>query len=275
MSSALVEELFGIDKAVVGMVHVPALPGTPLASLGMGAIVGRCVNEAKLLASAGFDAVMIENMHDRPYLKGQLGPEIVAGMTAVAQAVRQAIDLPLGIQILAGANTEALAVASTTGASFIRAENFVFAHIADEGLMPDAQAGPLLRYRRQISADHVRIFADVKKKHASHAVTSDLPIEEAAIAAEFCGADAVVVTGVATGRAVDPADLRDVASSVQLPVVIGSGLTHDNIGAVWQDADVFIVGSFLKDEGLWHRPLNQDRIDAFLRATDQLRQQRE
>lgn len=111
------------------------------------------------------DAIMVENMHDIPYLNRQVGPEIVASMSVVCNEVKkEANDLPCGIQILAGANKEALAVAKAAGLQFIRAEGFVFSHIADEGTM-NSDAGELLRYRKQIEADDILVFTDIKKKH--------------------------------------------------------------------------------------------------------------
>jgi membrane complex biogenesis BtpA family protein len=210
-------------------------------------------------------------MHDRPYLRQQVGPEIVSGMTAALDAVRQAVALPLGVQILGGANRQALAVALAGGATFIRAENFAYAHIADEGLMADADAGPLLRYRREIGAEHIRVFADVKKKHSSHAITADVDIAEAAKTAAFFGADGLIVTGVATGKPTAIADVREVSAAVQVPVAIGSGLTPENLPHMWEDADVFIVGSYIKQEGLWSNPPDPDRIDTFMRAVERLR----
>lgn len=105
---------------------------------------------------------MIENMHDTPYLKGGVGPEITAAMTAVARSVKETARVPVGIQILAGANREALAVALAAGLDFIRAEGFAFAHVADEGLI-ESCAADLLRYRKEIGAEKVRVWADVKK----------------------------------------------------------------------------------------------------------------
>ncbi|MCG3125813.1 MAG: hypothetical protein CHACPFDD_00640 [Phycisphaerae bacterium] len=193
------------------MIHVGALPGTPRAARSIADLARRAVADARLLAAAGFDAAIVENMHDLPYLNGAVGPEIVAAMTAVSQRVRDACPrLRLGVQILAAANREALAVALAAGADFVRVENFVFAHVADEGLMPQAHAGPLLRYRRAIAADHIQIVADLKKKHASHALTADLTIAAASAAAQFAGADAIVITGGATGQ---PADVDDVADA--------------------------------------------------------------
>ena len=267
----LVTELFDTEKPIVGMIHVGALPGTPYASQSVPDIIRQALTEARLLADTGFDAILIENMHDRPYLRQHVGPEIVSGMTAVLDAIRQTVELPLGIQILGGANRQALAVALAGGAAFIRAENFAYAHIADEGLMPDADAGPLLRYRREIGAEHIRIFADVKKKHSSHAITADVDIAEAARTVAFFGADGIVVTGVATGEPTAIADVRDVRGAVELPVAIGSGVTPQNLADLWEYTDVFIVGSYIKHDGQWHNPPDPDRLATFMRAVERLR----
>jgi membrane complex biogenesis BtpA family protein len=149
-------------SGTVGMVHVAALPGTARAALAPAAIVEQAAREARILAECGFDAIIVENMHDRPYLKHGIGPEVTAAMAAACAAVRGAFDGPIGIQILGGGSMEALAVAHATGLDFVRAENFVFSHVADEGLMADAAAGPLLRARRAWGADRVRIYADIK-----------------------------------------------------------------------------------------------------------------
>jgi len=262
--------LFG-TKTIVGMIHVQALPGTPRHRGRLDAVLTQAAQEAELLTRAGFDALLIENMHDVPYLCGRVGPEIVAGMTAAGLAVRRVSPLPLGVQILAAANREALAVALACGAAFVRVENFVYAHVADEGLMPTAEAGPLLRYRRQIGADSIAIFADVKKKHSSHALTADVSLAEAARTAEFFGADGVVVTGTATGDPAALADVQEVRGAVRGRVGIGSGLTADNLARYWPHADVFIVGSCLKQDGLWSNPLDPERLAGFRAAVARLR----
>jgi uncharacterized protein len=211
---------------------------------------------------------MIENMHDRPYLKGAVGPEIVASMTAIGLEVRRAIPLPMGIQVLAGANLEAMAVAHACGAAFVRAEGFVFAHVADEGII-ESSAGRLLRYRKSIGAEAVRVFVDIKKKHAAHAVTADVDLVETAHAAEFFLADGVIVTGVATGRAADPLEVRAVAEGVGIPTIVGSGISADNI-AEYAAADAYVVGSWLKQDGRWTRPPDPSRLDALVRAVERL-----
>jgi membrane complex biogenesis BtpA family protein len=253
------------------MVHVRALPGTPHRREGFDETLRTAAEEARMLADAGCDALIIENMHDRPYLMRSVGPEIVAAMTAVGVAVREAVTIPFGVQILAGANREALAVAMACGASFIRAEGFVFAHVADEGLMGEADAGTLLRYRKQIGAEQVAIIADIKKKHSSHSITADVDLAETAKAAEFFGADGIVITGVATGRPADVEEVRVAKEVVSISVAIGSGLTPDNLERYWPHADAFIVGSFVKRDGLWSNSIDPARLAEFMEAAARAR----
>lgn len=253
------------------MVHVGALPGTPRACASVADLARAAVEEARVLADAGVDAVLLENMHDTPYLNRRVGPEVVAAMTAVCTAVRAAVRLPLRIQILAGANRAALAVSHAAEFQFIRAEGFVFAHVADEGLMPEADAGRLLRFRRRIGADEIAVFADVKKKHAAHAITSDVSLVDAAEAAEFFGADGVVVTGAATGRPTSPADVEAVRGAVTIPVLVGSGVTPDNAAAMAGHASAFIVGSYMKRDGVWSNAVDAKRAAAMVEAARQLR----
>jgi len=255
------------SKSLIAMVHVQPLPGSPRASLDVDAIVEQAAAEAKILADAGFNAIMIENMHDRPYMHGRHGPETVAAMTRVGLAVRSAAPhLPLGVQVLSGGNMEAVAIALAVGGSFIRCENFVFAHVADEGLLDKAEAGPLLRYRKEIGAKHIKIFCDIKKKHASHAITADVPIADAVEAAEFFGADGVIITGTATGKPCRTEDLAAARAATKLPVLVGSGVTPESVPELFKHADSLIVGSWFKKDGLWSNPPDPERCKRLVAA---------
>lgn len=263
-----VASVLGAERALVAMIHLPALPGSPRASLSPREIARHAAEEARVLAAAGFDALLLENMHDAPYLMREVGPEAVAAFTRAACEVRAAVDLPLGVQILAGANRAALATALAAECSFIRAEGFVFASVADEGVLAEADAGPLLRYRRALGpvAERIAVFCDIKKKHSANAITADTSLGEHAHAAEFFGADGVIVTGTATGVATPIADLAAARKACRLPVLAGSGATAANVREVLAAADAVIVGSDLKDGGQWWNPLDARRIDAFVRA---------
>ena len=254
---------FSSKKPVIAMIHLGALPGTPAARSGLRGLEASAVREAKLYRAAGVHGLMLENMHDTPYLRGEVGPEIVAAMAIIARAVKDASGLPCGVQILAGANLEAMAVAHAAGLDFIRAEGFAFAHVADEGLI-QSSAAKLLRYRKQIGAQRVQVWADVKKKHSSHAITADIDIGATAHAVEFMRGDAVIVTGSVTGDAPQLGDITDAKRRCRLPVYLGSGVTAENLPTFYDAADGFIVGSYFKADGRWEKAVDAKRVKRFM-----------
>ncbi|HEX7828696.1 MAG TPA: BtpA/SgcQ family protein [Thermoanaerobaculia bacterium] len=261
----VIRSMFGVPRALLGTIHAQALPGTPSSRFTVHEIAEQAAAEAEIYARAGVHGLILENTHDRPYVKSTAnGPEIVAAMSIVGAAIRRASNLPLGIQVLAGANRAAIAVAHACGAAFVRAEGFVFAHVADEGFI-ESSAGDLLRYRRAIGADNVHVFADIKKKHSAHAITADVDIAETAKAAEFFVVNGVVVSGAATGSPADPAEVESVSHAVTVPTLIGSGITPENI-ASYAAADAFIVGSSVKRDGIWSGDLDFARTRAVVDA---------
>src|SRR3954447_13522249 len=265
MPSGLTRSLFKTAKPVIGMIHVAALPGTPAARQSIAEIEKQALEEAKMYGDAGVHAILIENMHDTPYLRGHVGPEIVAAMAIIAKAVKEATRLPAGMQILAGANREALAAAHAAGLDFIRAEGFAFAHVADEGLI-ESSAAELLRFRKTIGADQIQIWADVKKKHSAHAITADVTLAETAAAVEFMRGDAIIVTGSTTGHAPLPELVTEAKEATRLPVLLGSGTTAQNLSVFFALADGFIVGSHFKQGGHWSRPVDRRRGSDFMKV---------
>jgi hypothetical protein len=264
------EDLFQTRKPVVGVIHVGALPGTPASALGVGALAELAVREAALYREGGVDGLMVENMHDVPYLRGGVGPEVVAAMAVVARAVKAEASLPVGVQILAGANVESLAVAHAAGLDYVRVEAYAFAHVADEGLI-QSSAAELLRFRRKIGADGVRVWADVKKKHSSHAITADVSLGETCAAVEFMRGDAVIVSGSATGEPPRAADVEEAGSHCRIPVLLGSGVTPENVAEFFEAADGFIVGSYFKEGGLWSNTVDPARVGRMVETVRGLR----
>jgi membrane complex biogenesis BtpA family protein len=257
--------MFSSTRPIIGMIHVGALPGTPASRHTVAELEAQAVAEARIYKTGGIHAIGIENMHDVPYLRGGVGPEITAAMTIIARAVKAESGLPCGIQILAGANHEALAVAHAASLDFVRAEGYAFAHVADEGII-QSSAASLLRYRRAIGAERVQVWADVKKKHSSHAITADVTVGETATAVEFMRADAVIVSGAATGKEVSGADVTAVRRQCRLPLYIGSGITADNLRNYYGLADGFIVGTYLKKDGLWTESVDPSRVERLMSA---------
>ncbi|KAK2819967.1 hypothetical protein Q7C36_021613 [Tachysurus vachellii] len=263
-------KLFGRLKTnIIGMIHVGSLPGTPLHRSAVPELLEEACREAELYQQGAVDGLLIENMHDVPYVCDS-GPEVCAVMTVVCSAVKKLCPaLPVGVQVLAANNQTALAIALASGLDFIRAEGFVFSHVADEGLM-NACAGELLRYRKHIGAEHIQIFTDIKKKHSAHVLTADVCVVETAKAAEFFLSDGVVVTGPSTGVQANPQELIEVMRSVQIPVLIGSGVTHENVDDYLQ-ADALIVGSHFKNGGRWENSVDPVRVKSFMEKIHKLR----
>ncbi len=260
--------IFRQPKPILAMIHTGPSPGAP-GYRAVDCAVERAVAEAKLYAELGVDGLLIENMHDFPCVhEREQGPEVAAFMTRVAVSVkRQVGQMPVGLQVLFQANKTALAVALAAQCDFVRAEGWTYAHVSDKGIA-EACAGEVLRYRQAIGADRIPVFCDVKKKHAAHAWTADVSVSEMAEMMELHRADGVVVTGTRTGEEPDPTDLLAVREATPLPLLIGSGVTPDNVHRYLPLADGFIVGSAFKEGGQWHAPVCEARVEALVEAVE-------
>jgi uncharacterized protein len=269
--------LFGARGALVGMLHLRPLPGAPRyrAEEGMAAVLEQALSEARILEDAGFDGVIVENGWDIPFVKPQeVGHETVAALAVVVDRVSQAIDLPVGVNCLANAVEASVAVAAATGAAFVRSNQWVNAYVANEGYV-EGRAGAVTRYRRAVAADHVTVWADVQVKLGSHALTADRSLAEQARDAAWFDADALIVTG---SRLADPPasnDLRVVRDAASLPVIAGSGVHSGNLAAILACADAVIVGSSLKEGGVWHGAMSKDAVLEMTRARDRMRRGQE
>ncbi|XP_054009445.1 uncharacterized protein F13E9.13, mitochondrial isoform X1 [Hylaeus anthracinus] len=257
--------------SIIGMVHVGGLPGTPLYCGDTTKIINNAVEDATIYRDSNVDGILVENMHDVPYVRSKdLSPETVSMMTRVCIEIKRILpeNIPCGIQILAGCNREAVAVAKAANFQFVRIEGFVFSHIADEGLI-DACAGPLLRYRKQIDANDILCFADIKKKHSSHAITSDVSLAETVKAAEFFLADGIILTGIATGDPADITELKEVKQVAKCPILIGSGVTISNMEN-YMYSDAMIIGSYFKVDGVWKNAVDKKKVVNFMVKLEKL-----
>jgi membrane complex biogenesis BtpA family protein len=253
------------QKIVIGMLHLPALPGSPLAQLGLPQIRDALLRDAEALAKGGVDGLMMENFGDVPFYPDRVPGFVLAQMTALACEVRRAVDRPLGINVLRNDGRGALAVAHAAGANFIRVNVLCGARVADQGLIQGI-AHDLLRERAMLGATAVKIFADVDVKHSAALAERPL-VDEVDDLIERGLADAIVVSGAGTGKATDPKKAREIKRAVpQTPVFIGSGITARTIGKFLGCADGFIVGTALKKDGVATNPVELARVKDLLRA---------
>ena len=267
-----IEAIFGRRKAVIGVIHLHALPGAPAYDgASMDSLVGFALDEAARYRDGGVDGLIVENHGDIPFAKPEeLGPETAACMAVITQAVRLASGLPVGVNVLANGALAALAVAKAAGAAFVRVNQWANAYVANEGFI-EGRAGAAARYRAWLHARNVKIFADVHVKHGAHAITADRPIQELARDVEFFDADVAIATGQRTGDAATLDELRAIAAGTALPVAVGSGVNPDNVGDILSVADAVIVASYLKRDGVWWNEVDPERLAVLMRAVAKAR----
>jgi membrane complex biogenesis BtpA family protein len=258
------------DKFLAAMIAVQPLPGSPGYDGNDDAIVAMALSDLQHYFETGVDAVLLENSHDLPYIKPPLPEAAVELMKRLAREVRQRFGGPIGIQVLEAANETALEIAHAADLDFLRVEGYVFAHIGGAGLI-EGCAGKLLRKRKELGCEQIKVFGDVKKKHCSHALTGDLGILDEIKQAEFFLVDGVIVTGARTTEPPDVAELGRVKKTARVPVVIGSGMTPENIHTYYPLADGFIVGSTFREDGQFLGRLDPRRLNTFMTAFRKLR----
>lgn len=246
------------------MIHLPPLPGSPRFAGDLEAILERVAGEARSLDLAGFDGVMVENFGDAPFFPGRVDAVTVAAMTACAIAVRRAATgLSLGINVLRNDGESALAIAACTGASMVRVNVHSGARVTDQGVI-EGRAHAVMRLRRALGAEHVKVLCDVDVKHS--APLAPRPIEEEAEEVAGRGlADAVLVTGTGTGRGVAADDLARVTSSVHVPVLVASGSTPESLASL-RAAHGVIVGTAIRSTRRAGDPVDLDTARAYAEA---------
>ncbi|MFC6864514.1 BtpA/SgcQ family protein [Halomicroarcula sp. GCM10025817] len=262
--------VFGAERPVVGMVHLPALPGAPQSEAPRAEIRERAVADAAALEAGGVDALVVENYGDAPFYPDEVPAHVVADMTALTRAVRDAVDVPAGVNVLRNDATAALSVAAAAGGSFVRVNVHTGARLTDQGVV-EGRAHETLRLRERIDAD-VAILADVAVKHS--APLADRPLDQqVADAIERGLADGLVVSGAGTGESTAASDLEAVVAArdevdPSVPVFVGSGVTAATVRDLLETADGVVVGTALKRDGVPTNSVARERVETLVAAAD-------
>lgn len=255
-----------VPRGFIGVVHLGPMPGDPLyAEGGFEGVEARALADAEALVRGGVDALIVENFGSVPFVKGSAADRLpahqVALMTLVLREIRRRYRLPVGVNCLRNDALSALGIAAAVGAAFIRVNVHVGAMVTDQGLI-EGEAHLTLRSRQALGAPSIAILADILVKHASP--LGSLSVEQAASDGLHRGlADGIIVTGAATGAAVDPETLARARRAIgEAPLFIGSGLTPDTAKQLCPLADGAIVGTWLKRDGDVHAPVDEERVRA-------------
>jgi membrane complex biogenesis BtpA family protein len=255
---------FSKDRTLIGTVHLRALPGSPGFDGDLEAVREAALQDARAYGEGGFDALIVENFGDAPFLPGRVQPHTVAAMTLIARDVAADSDLPVGINVLRNDGAAALGIARIVGADFVRINVFTGVTATDQGII-EGEAHTLLPYRERIGCG-AAILADVHVKHGRPLDGDDI-VQAAEEAFRRGRADALVITGPASGASPAFADLEALRKALpDAPLVCGSGLDPDNAAAVFEHARAAIVGTWCKEGGEITGPVAADRVARLVRA---------
>ena len=266
------EQLFGVKKPIIGMVHLPPLPGAPAyRGESIDEIIKFALEDAKELVEGGVDGLMVENMWDLPYYVGKnVPPEEMTAQAVAARAVVEEVDVPVGINVVHNGGRVTLAIAKASGAKFIRVCLLTGAMVWDTGEFDHGCAAELLRVRKMLYAEDIKIFADINKKHA--VMFPGIDLKTHAEWCEFYMADALIVTGRMTGSPPRVEDLKEVKEFLpHRPLLVGSGSNAENIAKFLQYADGAIVGTYFKKHGIAQNRVDVDRVKKFMEIVKRLR----
>jgi membrane complex biogenesis BtpA family protein len=264
-------DLFGVEKPIVGMVHLWPLPSAPgYRGYGMETIHGRARRDAEALLAGGVDGLIVENMWDLPYhVGGDVQLEAVTAQAVAAAKIKEMAGVPVGVNVIHNGWQAELAIAIAAELDFLRICILTGARLWDTGDFDQGCAADLLRRRKELGAEHLKLLADVDKKHSVPFPGIDL--ETHIEWTEFYRADALIVSGRMTGSAPPLDKVRRAKEAATRPILMGSGTNADNIADFLQYADGAIVGSSLKVDGVMENPVDEARVRAYMAAVRAVR----
>lgn len=265
----MLRSTFGTDRPVVGMVHLPPLPGAPKYEGSREDLLADARRDARALEDGCVDGIVVENFGDAPFYPDDIPKHVVAMMTRAVGEVVETVDVPVGVNVLRNDADAALSVAAAAGAEFVRVNVHTGARVTDQGVV-EGKAHETVRLRERIDAD-VRILADHDVKHSAPLAARGFTAESMVDGVERGLADATVVSGIGTGHGVDLSDLEVAVDAreefdLDAPVLVGSGVTVDTVGEILSLADGVIVGTALKEDGDVGKPVSERRVRELVEA---------
>jgi len=265
------KELFEVEKPIIGMVHLQPLPGSPgYTGRKMEPIIEKALDDARALVAGGVNGLIVENMWDLPYFVGsEVPPEEMTAHAVAARKIVEAVDVPVGVNVVHNGGVVTLAIAVAAGARFIRVCLLTGARVWDTGELDHGCAARLIRKRKELGAEHIKILADVDKKHSVAFPGIDLAthIEWT----EFYLADALIISGKMTGSAPDLDKVKQARQLARRPILLGSGATEDRIVDFLKYADGAIVGTYFKMDGIAENPVDVNRVRKFMDVVSKAR----
>jgi len=254
-------QLFPSKKPLIGCIHLLPLPGSPKYSGNMTNVLKQAMKEANIFKTNNVNGLIIENFRDIPFYPDQVPAETIASMAIVTHEIKKVFKGPIGVNVLRNDAKAALAIAVACEVHFIRVNVHIGAAVTDQGIL-EGKAYDTLRLRKSLNSD-ILIFADVAVKHASSLGNRSIE-DETKDLAERGLADALIVSGSHTGGEANKKEINIIKQNTDLPVIIGSGITPDNLTNYFSLVDGFIVGSYFKTNGIANNRIAESRVSKFM-----------
>lgn len=264
-----INDLFGVEKPILGMVHLLPMPGAPLYGGDLKPVLERALQDARTLEKGGVDALIIENFHDTPFFRETYEPETVSAMTLMAYEVSQAVSIPIGLNVLRNSWKAAIAIAHIVGGIFIRLNILTDVMVTDQGPIIGS-AAEAVRYRKNLGAENVRIFSDIFSKHAAPLARRPLGVVARDMAYRAM-ADAIIISGEESSDPANIADIEEIRKAVpNTPLILGSGMTPSHAQLV-KHVDGAVFGYGAKRDGDMTNPIDPDLVAEFMKGVRKVR----
>lgn len=257
------QALFATNKPLIACVHLLPLPGAPLYDGDLSRVFDQAAHEIDIFVKNGADAIIIENFRDKPFYPTNVPVETVAALSAISRELINKVNIPVGINVLRNDAEAAVAIATATQANFIRVNTHMGAVVSEQGII-QGLSHKTLRLRSHLKSD-IAIFADIGVKHAAPLADRGLAIEAKDLQHRGL-VDALIVSGALTGLETSTADIQVVKDNAQLPILIGSGATPENIEKSIGLVNGYIVGSYFKKDGIGNNFVDEKRVQNFIDA---------
>ena len=254
------KELFKAPKPLIACIHLMPLPGSPRYGGRMREVYDTALSEVETFKRHSVDGLIVENFRDKPFYPDKIPAETIAALAALTREVVRAAPVPVGVNALRNDAQAAVAIATAAEAHFIRVNVHMNAVVSEQGII-QGESHHTLRLRAALRSE-VLIFADVGVKHAAPLADRGLAIETKDLADRGL-ADAIIVSGELTGAATKMEDVDMVRRNTDIPILIGSGATPENLHRVYSKVDGFIVGSYFKEDGKADNLIDEKRVKTF------------
>ena len=263
------KEVFQVNKPIIAMCHLQALPGDPGydRKKGIGWVMDMARQDLVALQKGGVDGIMFSNEFSLPYLT-EVEPITYTTMARIIGELKHDINIPYGVNVLWDPRAS-IDLAVATDAVFVR-EIFTGVYASDFGLW-NTNCGEVIRHQHHIGGDDIKLLFNIVPEAASYLGQRD--VADIARSTVFNNKpDALCVSGLTAGSETDSSTLKKVKDAVpDTPVFANTGVSLSNVKEQLSIADGTVTATTFKRDGVFENDIDQTRVSAFMEAVREVR----